>query len=68
MGIGTIMKARAILVVASGVDKAQIVRDAFFGPVTPQFPRPFCSCTPTLPSWLTPRPDRCCKACCCYNR
>ena len=38
MGIGTIMKARAILVVASGVDKAQIVRDAFFGPVTPQVP------------------------------
>ena len=32
------MKARAILVVASGVDKAQIVRDAFFGPVTPQVP------------------------------
>ena len=38
MGIGTIMKARAILVVASGVDKAQIVRDAFFGPVTPEVP------------------------------
>ena len=38
MGIGTIMKARAILVVASGVDKAQIVRDAFFGPVTPKVP------------------------------
>ena len=38
MGIGTIMKARAILVVASGQDKAQIVRDAFFGPVTPQVP------------------------------
>ena len=38
MGIGTIMKARAILVVANGVDKAQIVREAFFGPVTPQVP------------------------------
>ncbi len=38
MGIGTIMKARAILVVASGQDKAQIVRDALFGPVTPQVP------------------------------
>lgn len=38
MGIGTIMRARAILVVASGVDKAQIVRDAFFGPVTSQVP------------------------------
>lgn len=38
MGIGTIMKARAILVVASGLDKAQIVHDAFFGPVTPHVP------------------------------
>lgn len=38
MGIGTIMRARAVLVVASGADKAQIVRDAFFGPVTPQMP------------------------------
>lgn len=38
MGIGTIMRARRILVVASGEDKAQIVRDAFFGPVTPEVP------------------------------
>ncbi|NPD31485.1 glucosamine-6-phosphate deaminase [Eggerthellaceae bacterium zg-1084] len=38
MGVGTIMRAARILVVASGADKAQIVRDAFFGPVTPQVP------------------------------
>lgn len=38
MGIGTIMKARSVLVVASGADKAQIVHDAFTGPVTPQVP------------------------------
>ena len=38
MGIGTIMRARAILVVASGIDKAQIVHDAIFGPVTPRVP------------------------------
>ncbi len=38
MGVGTIMRARAVLVVASGADKAQIVHDAFFGPVTPQVP------------------------------
>lgn len=38
MGIGTIMKARSVLVVASGADKAQIVHDAFMGPVTPQVP------------------------------
>ncbi len=38
MGIGTIMHARKILVIASGVDKALAVRDSFFGPVTPRVP------------------------------
>lgn len=38
MGIGTIMKADQILVVANGNDKAQIVADAFTGPVVPQVP------------------------------
>ena len=38
MGIGTIMAARAILVVVEGAHKAEIVKKAFFGPVTPQVP------------------------------
>ena len=38
MGIKTIMQARKILVVVSGEDKADIVRRAFFGPVTPEVP------------------------------
>lgn len=38
MGIKTIMSARSILVVVSGEDKAEIVKTAFFGPVTPQVP------------------------------
>lgn len=38
MGIGTIMAARKILVIASGEDKAEIVAKAFFGDVTPQVP------------------------------
>ena len=38
MGIGTIMRARKILVVVSGADKAAIVRKAFNGPVTPAVP------------------------------
>lgn len=38
MGIGTIMAARSILVVVEGAHKAEIVRKAFFGPVTPQVP------------------------------
>ena len=38
MGIKTIMQAKKILIVASGDDKAQIVHDAFFGPITPKVP------------------------------
>lgn len=38
MGIGTIMKAKKILVVVSGEDKADIVAKAFYGEVTPEVP------------------------------
>lgn len=38
MGIKTIMQAKRILVVVSGADKAEAVKKAFFGPVTPQVP------------------------------
>lgn len=36
MGIKTIMQAKKILVVISGEDKAAIVKEAFFGPITPK--------------------------------
>lgn len=38
MGVGTIMRAKRILVVVSGQDKANIVKEAFFGPITPRVP------------------------------
>ena len=38
MGIQTIMAADKILLVVSGEDKAEIVKAAFFGDVTPQVP------------------------------
>ena len=38
MGIKTIMSAHRILVVVSGEDKAEAVKNAFFGPVTPSVP------------------------------
>lgn len=38
MGIGTIMKAKKVVVVVSGKDKAEIVKKAFTGPVTPSVP------------------------------
>lgn len=38
MGIGTIMRAKKILLVASGEDKADIIAKAFTGPITPEVP------------------------------
>ena len=38
MGIKTIMQAKKVLVVVSGEDKAEIVKKAFFGQVTPRVP------------------------------
>ena len=38
MGILDIMQAERVVMVASGENKADAVRDAFFGPVTPQVP------------------------------
>lgn len=38
MGIGTIMRARRVLLIVSGKDKAAILKEALFGPVTPAVP------------------------------
>ena len=38
IGIGTIMSAKKIVVVVSGEDKADIVKRAFSGPITPSVP------------------------------
>ena len=38
MGIGTVMAARKVILIATGKDKAEIVKKSFFGPVDPQVP------------------------------
>ena len=38
MGIRSIMQSRRILVIASGVNKSEILKKAFFGPVIPSVP------------------------------
>ncbi len=38
MGIRSIMQATRILIIVSGADKAQIVKETFTGPVTPKVP------------------------------
>ena len=38
MGIQTIMRSKKILIIANGEGKADIVMDAFFGPITPMVP------------------------------
>ena len=37
-GIGTLMQAKKVVLAVSGAEKAQVVRDAFFGPITPACP------------------------------
>jgi len=38
MGIKTIMQAHKVLMIANGKSKAAILKEAFFGPVTPRVP------------------------------
>ena len=38
MGIGAIMTAKRVLMVANGKNKAQAIKDCFFGPIKPQAP------------------------------
>lgn len=38
MGVGTVMAARRVLMIVTGADKADILRKAFFGSVTPRVP------------------------------
>lgn len=38
MGIKSIMQAKKIVIIVSGKEKAGIIKEAFFGPITPQVP------------------------------
>lgn len=38
MGIGAIMKAKKVLLIANGAAKKDIIEKAFFGPITPEVP------------------------------
>lgn len=38
MGVGSVMQAKTILLIASGRGKARAVREAFYGPITPALP------------------------------
>lgn len=38
MGVGTVMSARKVILIATGKNKAEIVKKSFFGPIDPQVP------------------------------
>ena len=57
MGTREILQARRVLMVASGANKAQAIKDAFFGPVTPQVPASILQYHPDSPWWLMRRPS-----------
>ena len=48
MGIKTIMQARAVLLVAGGEGKAEIMEEALFGPITPLVPASILQLHPNL--------------------
>ena len=48
MGIKSIMQARKVLMVANGLKKADIIKKAFFGPVTPEVPASILQMHPDL--------------------
>jgi glucosamine-6-phosphate deaminase len=45
MGIATIMDAHDILLLATGAEKAEAVRQSIEGPVSSMWPLPYCKCT-----------------------
>lgn len=48
MGIGAIMAAKKVLLIANGKNKEDIVNKAFFGPITPQIPASILQLHPDL--------------------
>lgn len=48
MGIGAIMKAKKVLLIANGAAKKEIVQKAFFGPITPEVPASVLQLHPDL--------------------
>ena len=52
MGIGTIMRARKIVMVVNGADKAETVRKMVYGPVTPELPASILQFHPNVTVFL----------------
>jgi glucosamine-6-phosphate deaminase len=48
MGVATIMKARQILLLVRGEDKAEIVHRALTGPITTECPASLLQCHPNV--------------------
>ncbi|MBB6020694.1 glucosamine-6-phosphate deaminase [Paenibacillus sp. JGP012] len=48
MGVGSILKAKQILLIARGEEKAEIIREAFMGPITTSCPASLLQCHPNV--------------------
>lgn len=48
MGVGSILKAKQILLIARGEEKADIIREAFMGPITTSCPASLLQCHPNV--------------------
>lgn len=59
MGVGTILKAKTILLVVRGADKAEIVHRALTGPITTEIPASLLQTHPNLVVLLDAEAGRC---------
>ncbi|MBR2565507.1 MAG: glucosamine-6-phosphate deaminase [Paenibacillus sp.] len=48
MGVGSILKAKQIVLIARGEEKAEIIREAFMGPITTSCPASLLQCHPNV--------------------
>ena len=59
MGIGTIMKAKKIVLLANGPKKAQTTMTPFMVPSLQRYRQAYCVCTRMLPSLWMKKQERC---------
>ena len=52
MGIGPILAARAIVILALGANKAEAVAEALQGPITPKLPASLLQTVPGKVTWM----------------
>jgi len=67
MGIKTIMRARRLILLVKGADKAEILRKALLGPVTAEVPASILQLHPNIMAFVDEEAASSLNKCCCNN-